>query len=191
VEVSALQLQRVMIYGRAARLAELAPHLNASLAEAQVTTPLRAAMYLGQIGHESMSLLYLKEVWGPTIAQTRYERNARLGNTEPGDGARFRGRGAIQLTGRRNYAACGAALGLPLLEQPELVALPEYAFRVTAWFWVTATDPHGKHLNDFADKGDVEGATRVVNGGLNGLLERQIYYDRACEVLGALSLHLV
>jgi putative chitinase len=182
MEISALQLQRVMIYARAARIEELAPHFNASLPEAQVNTPLRAAMYCGQLGHETMSLRYLEEIWGPTEWQIRYERNAHLGNIEPGDGSRFRGRGAIQLTGRANYAKAGAALGLPLLEDPELAALPENAFRVSAWYWRA----HG--LNAFADKGDVEGATRAINGGLNGLQERFRYYDRACEVLGVLPL---
>lgn len=185
MEVSALQLQRVMIYGRAKRLEELTPHLNSSLAEAQVDGPLRAAMYLGQLGHESMSLRYLEEVWGPTPEQMRYERNARLGNTESGDGSRFRGRGAIQLTGRANYAMAAAALALPLLEHPELAGLPENAFRVSAWYW----REHG--LNVFADKGDIEGATRVINGGLNGLQERWKYYDRACEVLGVLHFGFV
>jgi putative chitinase len=182
MEISALQLQRVMIYARASRVMDLSPHLNASLPEAQVTTPLRAAMYLGQLGHETMSLRFLEEVWGPTPEQIRYDKNTRLGNTEPGDGHRFRGRGAIQLTGRANYAKAAAALHLPLLDEPDLAALPEYAFLVSAWYW------RAHDINRYADKGNIEEATRLINGGLNGIQERCRYYDRACEVLGVLSL---
>ncbi len=76
----------------------------------QINTPARAAAFLAQVGHESGQLRYLREIWGPTPAQVRYEGRADLGNAQPGDGKRFMGRGLIQITGRKNYADCGAAL---------------------------------------------------------------------------------
>jgi len=183
--LTSLQLQRIMIYARASRVDELLPHFNAALPEARIDSPLRAAMWCAQLGHETASLRYLEELAGGVAYDpvVNPKLAARLGNTQSGDGARYKGRGAIQLTGRANYAHASAALGLPLEELPELAALPENAFRIAAWFWTT----HG--LNLFADKGELEKCTRVINGGLNGLLERHKYYDRACEVLGVLNLY--
>jgi putative chitinase len=180
--LSVLQLQRCAIYTRAARCAELLPHLVGSLVEAQVDSSLRLAMYVAQLEHETDHFRTFEEYAnGAGYDVTVNPRlAARLGNTQPGDGPRFKGRGAIQLTGRSNYAKAGTALNLPLLDKPELAAAPENAFRIAAWFWVA------NHLNDFADKGDLEAATRRINGGLTGLLERHRSYDRACEVLGAL-----
>jgi putative chitinase len=180
--LSALQLQRCAIYTRASRCTEILPHLNASLTEAQVDTALRLAMYVAQLEHETDHFRTMEEYAnGAAYDLTVNPRlAARLGNVEPGDGPRYKGRGAIQLTGRSNYAKASTALNLPLLAEPALAAAPENAFRIAAWFWVA------NHLNDFADKGDLEGATRQINGGLNGLLERHRNYDRACEVLGAL-----
>lgn len=186
---------------RPARLAAYLPYLNAAAAEAEITTPLRAAMWLAQLGHESCDFAFLTEIWGNTPAQLGYEGRDDLGNFIPGDGYRYRGRGALQLTGRANYHACGDALHLPLEEQPDLAAQPAAAFRVAGWFWRTKTDGgyrnhvlqpqlRGKHINDYADAGDVENATHVINGGLNGLMDRHLRFDRACEALGALSLYV-
>lgn len=169
-------------YLRAARAAEILPHLQAAAAEAEIDTPDRAAMWLAQLAHETGGFRYLEEIWGPTAAQLRYEPPsslaARLGNTEPGDGYRYRGRGAIQLTGRANYAAAGADLDLPLLEQPDVGATLPVAFRTAAWYW----RQHG--LNALADAADLDGATRAINGGLNGIDHREELYDRACDALG-------
>ncbi len=119
----------------------------------------------------------MKEIWGPTAAQTRYEGRADLGNTQPGDGSKFRGRGLIQITGRANYAACGEALGLDLINQPTLLELPQHAAMSAAWFWSM------KDLNTLADKGDFVKITRRINGGLNGQADRQGLYDKALKVL--------
>lgn len=109
---------------------------------------------------------YTVELWGPTPAQQRYENNVSLGNTQPGDGSRFRGRGLIQLTGRKNYQACSTALGVDFVSNPDLLAQPYYASLSAAWFWAS----HG--LNEVADTGDFEKTTRVINGGLNGQDDR-------------------
>ncbi|VVN51157.1 hypothetical protein PS685_00572 [Pseudomonas fluorescens] len=101
----------------------------------------------------------------------------RMGNTAPGDGWKYRGRGLIQLTGKTNYQLCGEALGLDLLAQPELLEKPQHPCMAAAWFWGS------NGLNSLADKGDLETITRRINGGLTGLADRQALYARALKVL--------
>lgn len=176
------QLAQVCMYARLSRLAVLAPHLNKAIAEADAGTPLRASMFLAQLAHESGEFRYSAELWGPTPQQLRYEPpsalSVKLGNTQPGDGKRYLGRGWIQLTGRANYRAAGQALGLEMEASPELAGHIEVAGRVAAWFWRT----HG--CNPPADQGDVEGCTKLINGGLNGIELRLAYYERAKLALG-------
>jgi putative chitinase len=101
-----------------------------------------------------------------------------LGNIKPGDGWKFRGRGLKQLTGASNYAACGVALGIPLLENPDLLLLPENAAASAGWFW------HSRRLNALADARDVAAMTKAVNGGSNGLAERTALFKSACLAFG-------
>ncbi|MFK7671226.1 glycoside hydrolase family 19 protein [Pseudomonas lundensis] len=154
-----------------------APVLNTAMNRYQIVGAKRVAAFIAQIGHESGQLKYVKEIWGPTAAQARYEGRADLGNTQPGDGSKFRGRGLIQITGRANYKACGEALGLDLINQPTLLEQPQYAAMSAAWFWSM------KDLNTLADKGDFVKITRRINGGLNGQADRQGLYDKALKVL--------
>lgn len=100
-----------------------------------------------------------------------------LGNTQPGDGWKFRGRSLIQVTGRSNYEACGKALGLDLINHPELLERPENAARAAAWFWSS------KGLNKLADNDNIKAITAVINGGDNGLTDRIKRYDTAIKVL--------
>ena len=153
------------------------PVLNTAMNRYQIVGSKRVAAFIAQIGHESGQLKYVKEIWGPTVAQSRYEGRADLGNTEPGDGSKYRGRGLIQITGRANYKACGDALGLDLINQPELLEKPQHACMSAAWFWAT------KGLSTLADEGKFETITRRINGGLNGLADRQMLYARALKVL--------
>ena len=153
------------------------PVLNTAMNRYQIVGAKRVAAFIAQIGHESGQLKYVKEIWGPTVAQTRYEGRADLGNTEPDDGSKYRGRGLIQITGRANYKACGDALGLDLINQPELLEKPQHACMSAAWFWAT------KGLSTLADEGKFETITRRINGGLNGLADRQMLYTRALKVL--------
>ncbi len=153
------------------------PALNRAMQRYRIDSPVRQAAFLAQIGHESGQLRYVREIWGPTAAQQRYEGRKDLGNTQPGDGARFKGRGLIQITGRENYRKAGAALGLPLLDQPELLEQAEWAATSAAWWWSS----HG--LNELADAGRFEQITRVINGGLNGQADRLTLWEKAKAVL--------
>jgi predicted chitinase len=150
------------------------PLLNSAMREAQINTPQRQAAFLAQLAHESGQWKYFEEI----ASGSAYEGRRDLGNTQPGDGKRYKGRGPIQLTGRANYRAAGTALGLPLEANPELAALPEVGFRTAGWFWNT------KDLNRFADAGDFREITRRINGGFNGLAERERYHAAAKRALG-------
>lgn len=170
--VTLAQLLAIMPLARARAAAFLAP-LNAAMLEFGITTQARQASFLSQVGHESGQLRYVREL----ASGQAYEGRGDLGNTLRGDGVRFRGRGLLQVTGRTNYAACGKALGLDLLAQPELLEQTVNACRSAGWFWQT------KGLNSLADAGDQERVTRRINGGVNGLAERLALYQAARKVL--------
>lgn len=147
--------------------------LNAAMDEFEINTPQRIAAFLGQILHETNQFLWMTEL----ASGKEYEGRKSLGNTQPGDGSRYKGRGAIQLTGRANYKACGTALGIDLLSKPELAATPDLAFRVAGWFWKK------NKINDIADQSDWEAVTKKVNGGTNGWANRLLYTQKALGVL--------
>ena len=153
------------------------PLLNTAMVRYQIVGPKRIAAFIAQIGHESGQLMYVKEIWGPTKAQARYEGRADLGNNQPGDGSKYRGRGLIQITGRANYMMCSEALALDLIKQPELLEKPQHACMSAAWFWAS------RGLNTLADAGQFDKITQRINGGQNGAADRQALYSRALEVL--------
>jgi len=137
-----------------------------------INTPLRMAHFLAQVGHESGELRYSEEIAGGDA----YEGRLDLGNTQPGDGPRFKGRGLIQLTGRSNYAAYSKARGVDYttVEGAKLLAAdPVTAVDVACWFWAR------HNLNAFADQDDIVTITRRINGGLNGLDSRKAKLARA------------
>ena len=100
-----------------------------------------------------------------------------MGNTQTGDGVKYKGRGLIQITGRNNYALCSLALDLPLLERPELLAQPQWAALSAGWYW------NNCKLNSYCDKNDFDGLTKKINGGLNGYSDRVMLFKRAIEAL--------
>lgn len=159
------------------------PHIAPACEVFGITTPERLAAFLAQVGHESGRLAYVREIWGPTPAQARYEGRADLGNTKPGDGKRYMGRGLIQTTGRANYRATRDGLAQYLPHVPDFEAVPalleraDMAAMSAAWFW------HSRGLNALADAGDFLKITRRINGGTNGLADRQALYAAAQEVL--------
>lgn len=122
-------------------------------------TPLRLIHFLGQCGHESGGFRYMEELWGPTAAQRGYEGRADLGNTVPGDGFLYKGRGPIQETGRDNYRRDGRTLGIDLERHPEIVAFPSIGLLVGCLFWKRMG------LNAWADRDDGVACSRGVNRG--------------------------
>lgn len=130
------------------------------------------AQFLAQCAHESHNFKSMVE-YGGSLDFRKYDikYNARkakiLGNTKPGDGARYKGRGYIQLTGKYNYQKAGKALGLPLVEKPELVEKPDVAAKVAVWFWQNRVQPK---VDDFYDTKEV---TKPINAGLKGLEDRK------------------
>jgi len=123
------------------------------------------AYVLGTAYHETGRFRFMREIWGPTAAQRRYEGRTDLGNTVAGDGHKFLGRGFVQITGRRNYADWGKRLGLDLLKEPQLAEQPEIAARILVQGMVLGTFT-GKKLQDYinSDGGDYVNARRIVNG---------------------------
>ena len=124
---------------------------------------LRLAHFMAQLGHESGSFKYMEEI----ASGAAYEGRKDLGNTQPGDGKLFKGRGPIQLTGRANYRTYGLALGIDFERHPELVAIPSIGLLVACRYWSV------RGLNAYADADDVLTITRRINGGQNGLDDRK------------------
>lgn len=163
-----------MPFATADRVATFIQPLNDAMDEFGVTTPTRQAAFLAQVCHESGSLHYILEL----ADGSAYEGRGDLGNTQLGDGHKYRGRGLIQITGRANYAACGAVLGLDLIGHPELLEQPGPAARSAGWFW------QQKSLNGVADAGKFGTLTRLINGGYNGIDDRISHWINARRALG-------
>ena len=176
------QLQRIMPNLPQTKLQLYLPHLNQAMQTYGVDTLLRTAAFIAQLAHESGEFRWMEELWGPTAAQRRYEPPSdlatRLGNTQPGDGQRYKGRGPIQITGRFNYKKFGDLLGIDLIADPAVAATPELAFATAGLYW------QSNGLNELADAQQFVTITRRINGGTNGLADRQMYYERAKTVLG-------
>ena len=169
-------LLKIMPHAKS-RVQDFLEPLNAAMREFHINTPVRQAAFLAQIAHESGELRYVEEI----ASGIAYEHRKDLGNTQPGDGMKFKGRGLIQITGRNNYFECGKALGVDLITNPELLETPDLACRSAAWFWAS------RGLNDRADMGDFERITKRINGGLNGYQERLVYHARAKTALGVVK----
>jgi len=181
MQITEAQLAQVCQAASKYTIARFAPRLTRACNEFGIDTPRRVAAFLAQVAHECGEFRWLREIYGPTPQQKRYEPPStlaeRLGNTEPGDGKRFLGRGLIQLTGRANYRDCSKAL-FPddpelLLHRPELLEQPTQACRSAAWFWWS------RGLNRYADSNDYTTLTKRINGGTNGLDQRVKYWRRA------------
>jgi len=142
------------------------PHLNNAAREFDIVTKNRASMFVAQVAHESGLFRYTSEIWGPTPAQSRYEGRADLGNVYPGDGSQYRGHGFIQVTGRTNHAKVASYFHVPFEQIVSWLQTPEGACRSAGWYWMA----HG--CNELADSLNIEGVTRAINGGVNGLQQR-------------------
>lgn len=155
---------------------------------AGLNRPHRLAIYLAQLGHESEWFKYDREIWGPTAAQKRYEGRKDLGNTEPGDGSKFRGHTAAQITGRANTTDFRDWCRRIDPRAPDFVANPglmntdPWEGLGPIWYWDSG-NPTGESLNVYADEANHEMVTRRINGGLNGYADRLTRYTRAALVL--------
>lgn len=129
---------------------------------------LRLAHFLAQLVHESGSFRHMEEI----TSGAAYEGRSDLGNTEPGDGKRYKGRGPIQITGRANYRAFGQRIGIDIERHPDLAAIASIGLHLALEYWAD------RKLNALADRDDIEGITRRINGGLNGLADRKLHYRR-------------
>lgn len=176
MQINAKQLREIMVCSEA-KAKEFCEPLNVAMNQYAINTLLRQSAFLAQIGHESGHLVYVQEI----ASGKAYEGRKDLGNIQSGDGVKFKGRGLIQITGRNNYKQCGADLKLDLINQPELLELPINACLSAAWFW------NSHHLNPLADQQLFTQITKVINGGLNGQLDRQSLYIKAKTVLAGVK----
>jgi putative chitinase len=176
--------------------------LNKTLEKFNINTPKRIAMFMAQVGHESAGLTQTQEnlnyradrltVVFPRhfrdVDPASYARNPekianrvyanRMGNgpETSGDGYRYRGRGLIQLTGRDNYSRFALGMGMTIEEAVAYLGTPEGAAMSAGWFWQT------NGLNEIADRGDIVGSTKRINGGTIGLADREAHYQQALRV---------
>nr|DAH52680.1 MAG TPA: Chitinase A [Caudoviricetes sp.] len=172
MRVTRAQLLKVMPNARK-RVDKYLPYFNELAEKYHIDTKLRWAHFLAQIAHESGELRYTKEL----ASGKAYEGRKDLGNTQQGDGVKYKGRGFIQLTGRSNYSKFQSYSMQPVLEKPELLEEPELCVDVTMWFWET----HG--LNVLAEQDNLKAIRKRINGGYNGLAECEKYLKRAKEAM--------
>jgi putative chitinase len=171
-----------------AKRAEILPALNAAMDRYGVSSDAHdTAAFLANVMKESESFQYSHEIWGPTPTQEHYEFRHDLGNTQPGDGHRYMGRGYIETTGRKNYSDISRELGVDFVAQPELLEQPKYAALSAAFFWKS----HGCEglaacltgRRDASEQKTLQAICHRVNGGYNGLSERVAFYWRCLAVL--------
>lgn len=177
--VSLDQLERIFPGTPKTTLEKYLPYLDQAMRDYGIDTPKRAAAFLAQVGVETDNLKTLEEYGGKAYFEQNYGSRRDLGNERSGDGARFHGRGALQLTGRTNYRKASDALEVDFVGDPDLAKDPKYAFATAGWYW------DSKDLNDDADKSNIDAITHTINGGSNGSAERNENYRRASKVLDA------
>jgi putative chitinase len=168
------QLRKIVPELSQAKAEEMIGPLNDAMKQGGMNTPQRQAAFISQIAVESDRFRTYEEY----ADGSQYEGRTDLGNTQPGDGKKYKGRGVIQITGRSNYTQMSKDLGVDFVNHPELAATPEYAFKSAVWYW------NSRDGNSIADGGNITAITRMVNGGTHNLAERTDYYNRGLQVLG-------
>ncbi len=165
---------RLMFPNAGTRLDPHLPYIIPAMQEFGIDNDNRVAAFLAQLAHESGEYRYMEEI----ADGSDYEGREDLGNTNYGDGRRYKGHGPIQITGKTNHRLCGMALDINLLEVPTLITQPKYGTRSAGWFWKT------HDLNLIADRNWFITITKTINGGTNGLAERITYWNRNRQILG-------
>ena len=158
------------------RVKEFVKSFNDYSEQFGINTPLRAAHYIAQVAHETGELKWLEEI----ASGQQYEGRKDLGNVEPGDGKRFKGRGYLQTTGRANYQAyqdSGYCVG-DLMSHPDWLNKQPGCQKASMFFWKK------NGLNKYADADDCRGVTKKINGGYNGYSQRAYYTRVAKKVFG-------
>lgn len=166
------KLQGIMAGAPAQTIAKYYTTLMGAMRRYDINTPKRMKHFLAQIGHESGQLMWSSEF----ASGDAYEGRKGLGNTQPGDGRRFKGRGLIQITGRANYTAFSQAAGTDYTTDTGATLLSTDAYtavEASCWFWKR------HNLNKHADMDDFMAITRIINGGTNGLADRRRILERA------------
>lgn len=154
-------------------LEALAPAMTEILPDYEITSWLRVCHFIGQAAHESDGFNVLEEY----ASGRAYEGRHDLGNVHAGDGVTYKGRGIFQLTGRANYRAIGAKIGVDLENNPHMAADPELSVHIACLYW------NSRKLNAWADQDDYETITKKINGGLNGFDDRIRLTDEAKNLL--------
>lgn len=173
------QLQKIATSAKKETLEMYLPHINTLCPKYGIDTKNELASFLAQVLHESGEFRWMREIWGPTSAQANYQGRKDLGNVIKGDGKKFMGRGPIQITGRSNYRWMSREIfgDDRLLDKPDLLTTPEYGIQSACIYW------KGRGLDAHDDDLVILRETKLVNGGTNGLKDRQKYFDRAIAVL--------
>lgn len=169
--ITTAQLAAIVPQVPADKLASYVDPLNAAMVSGGIDNPIRKAAFVAQLLVESDGFRTFEEY----ASGRAYEGRSDLGNTQPGDGERYKGRGAIQVTGRHNYEEMSRATGIDFVSHPELVSAPEYAFTTAVWYWTS------RHLNQAADISGIIRVSELVNGGHNGLAERLAAFQRGLD----------
>jgi putative chitinase len=149
----------------------------------ELTNEVRFCYAMANLLHETGGFQWLKEIGGDKYFTKLYEGRRSLGNNQPGDGARFCGRGLIHVTGRANYTACAEYTGIDCVNRPELLEQPVEACQSTAWYWQTRTYKN-LSMNEWCDRRDFMRIVRMINGGTNGLRNRHRYLYQVADVVG-------
>jgi putative chitinase len=205
MKISIDQLRAIVPTLSYARATQIINSLNVAMNEAEINTPIRIASFVAQLAQESQGLTVFEENLNYSAAGLRktfkkyfteaqardyahkpvliadrvYANRMGNGNEASGDGWKYRGRGPIQITGYENYVKYGQALGIDIADNPELASQPNIGFRLAGAYWKI------NKLNSRADREDIVGITKVINGGTKGLAERKALYEKAKTVLAA------
>lgn len=166
-------LKRLAPHSNDAIITHLAENLDDQLAKYNIDNYLRICHFLAQAAHESAGFRTLEEY----ASGAAYEGRRDLGNVNPGDGRRYKGRGIFQLTGRANYRVFGQKLGYNLEDRPELAADPLISIKTACEYW------NSRSLSTYADLDDVLTVTRRINGGTNGLEDRKNYLSKIKSII--------
>ena len=177
MSITESQLASIVPTLKGDKLKAVCASLNAGMEAGGITDPKVVAMFLAQIIHESGAFYYTEEI----ASGAAYEGRKDLGNTEKGDGVKFKGRGWIQITGRDNYTQISKHYDVDFVENPELLETPEWCGKSAVWFW------NSRKLSTLAASGDeaaFKKVTQRINGGQNGYNDRKKYWLRAKAALG-------